>query len=102
MLLLKVKLWAARSTLYEGRVDFRGFQLDLLHGVDLRHRRCLLEMSMNGDVSWGFDPKSYAVASHFENGDLDVIGNHDLLIFLSTDNQHSSDSRCYLSEKPGT
>jgi len=61
MLLLKVKLSAAPSTLDEGRVDFcdfhLDFRLDLCRRVNLRDRRRLLEVRVDSDVSWGFDPQ---------------------------------------------
>ena len=42
-----------------------------------------------------FDSETNSVATDFENRNLDIVGNDDLLIFLTTDDQHET-----LSLKP--
>jgi hypothetical protein len=41
-------------------------------------------------VFWGFDPKAYSVSANFEDGDFNVVGNNDFLVFLTTDNKQSN------------
>jgi hypothetical protein len=42
-------------------------------------------MGMNGNVFGRLDAKPNAVSPNFENGDLDIVGEDDLLVLLPTD-----------------
>jgi hypothetical protein len=45
---------------------------------------------MNRDMFRRFDSEPDAISANFQNGDLDVVGDYDLLVFLATNNQHST------------
>ena len=44
---------------------------------------------MNWDMFWRFDSETNSVPANFKNGDFDVVGDDDLLIFLTAYDQHS-------------
>ena len=45
---------------------------------------------MNRNVLGRFDSKPDPISTNFQNGDLDVVGENDLLVFLTTNDEHSS------------
>ena len=47
---------------------------------------------MNWDVFGRFDSKPNSISTNFQNGDLDVVSQNDFLVFLTANNQHSSDT----------
>jgi hypothetical protein len=54
-----------------------------------RDGRCL-KASMNRNVLWRFNSKSDSISTNFQNGDFDVVGQDNLLVFLTANDQHSN------------
>jgi hypothetical protein len=44
---------------------------------------------MNRNVLWRFNSKSDSISTNFQNGDFDVVGQDNLLVFLTANDQHS-------------
>ena len=45
-------------------------------------------LSMNGNVSRCLDAQPYLVATNLDDGDHDVVADHDFLIEFSRENEH--------------
>ena len=45
---------------------------------------------MNRNVLWRFNSKSDSISTNFQNGDFDVVGQDNLLVFLTANDQHSN------------
>jgi len=39
---------------------------------------------------WCFDSEPYAISANLKDGDFDVVGQYDFLVFLATDYKHST------------
>ena len=44
-----------------------------------------LEPRVNRDVFGSFDSEPYSISTNFQDGDLDVVGQNDLLVLFTTD-----------------
>jgi len=45
---------------------------------------------MNWDVLWRFDTKPDSVSTDFQDRDFDIVGEENLLVFLTAYDQHSN------------
>ena len=43
---------------------------------------------MNWDMFGCFDSEANSISTDFQNGNLDVVGDYDLLVFLAANNEH--------------
>lgn len=48
-----------------------------------------LKLGVNWNVFGGVDSESDPVTADFENDDFNIVGDHYLLVFLPTNNQHA-------------
>ena len=44
---------------------------------------------MDRDMFWCFDSEPNSISAYFKDGDLDVVGDDDLLVFLTAYDQHA-------------
>src|SRR5688500_328575 len=65
-------------------VNFRQFLILGYFG----DRTSCLETGMDLDMFRRIDTESNTVATDFQDGDLDVVGDNDLLVLLPTNNKH--------------
>ena len=49
-----------------------------------------LQLGVDGDMFGCFDSEPYAISANLEDGDFDVVGQHDFLILLTTYYKHST------------
>ena len=48
-----------------------------------------LETGVDRDMFRSFDSEPDSISANFKDGDFDVVGNDDLLVFLAANDQHS-------------
>src|SRR5262245_28307169 len=61
---------------------------DLCRGAGFAPDGIVHFFAMDADLLGGFDSKSYLVASNVDNGDFDVVPDHDRLVALTGQHQH--------------
>src|SRR3954468_5225951 len=54
--------------------------------------------AMDADLFWGIDPQTHLVAADINHGNLDVVADHDRLVALTGQHQHTGS---FLGKGPG-
>jgi hypothetical protein len=63
-------------------------------------RRGGLEAGMNGNFFGSFDSEPDAISPNFQNRDFNIVGQNDLLVLLTANDQHASLSPVNIAYTP--